>query len=268
MKHMERLNQPAIAFLAMIMLMPSSAFAQGSESSLQFKKEKVVVKVKSEEQLKDVAAALSKLQSDVEVLTSDVQKAKQRIMEDARINNVISIDLGLSNTDKATIRNLIVRVDGYNVYWVSETTGLWLPTKQIPIYHGPLEPGVHRVEFDVSLVLRRQDGVPLNSDIYRVVKAAYNIEVPTGTLKKRWLAMVGVPNDQAGKATLEFREDLFAKPADIAAALPEGEVPPTMGPLIPNAAPEPRMPVATVLPAASEPTPAIDGVTILSPKEE
>src|SRR5262249_59557781 len=121
----------------------------------------------------------------VDQLASNVQKTKQGILDDAKIDNYVSLEANLADTDAAALKNLSVKLDGYAVYELSDASGLWMPSKTVPLYAGPLQPGVHRLHLEARLVMRHKPGVPLNNDVYRFVNRTFDLNVGRGAHNPR-----------------------------------------------------------------------------------
>src|SRR5690606_38029090 len=65
-----------------------------------------------------LATLVKDLESEVDRLAADVQATKQRVVDEAGIDNFITIEAALGNADHAAIKNISVRLDGYDVYHV------------------------------------------------------------------------------------------------------------------------------------------------------
>ena len=173
------------------------------QTAQKIKMPKKTVEVEAEEtaRLRELASAVAQLESQIEQLSSDTSKTRQRIMEEARVDNFVSIEARLTTESLASIRSMRIRLDGYDVYEVSDEAGLWLPSSKIPVYNGPLQPGSHRLDVEVRLVLKQREGLPLNSDVFRMVSQSFELKIPDGKVRTRYLVNIAAPKDGSDKAT-------------------------------------------------------------------
>jgi hypothetical protein len=152
------------------------------------------------EQMGALSNAVKDLENQVDQLAANVQKTKQSILDEASIDNFVDIQAELSETDTASIKTLNIKLDGYPVYELHEASGLWLPSKGVPLYAGPLQPGAHRLDLEARIVVRHKDGMPMNADVYRFVNKTFEMSIPGGTKKSRYTITIKPPvkvEDQA-----------------------------------------------------------------------
>ena len=152
-----------------------------------------------------LSSLVNDLENQVDALASSVQKTKQQIINKATVDNFVTIEAGLANSDHAAIKNINVRLDGYNVYQINDASGLWMPSKHIPLYAGPLQPGTHRIDVEARVVMKHKKSLPLNNDVYRLVNKTFEVIVPDGTANKTWRIEFEPPKsvEQGMKATLK-----------------------------------------------------------------
>jgi len=186
-----------------------AAPAPSSSNLTKYKfKKKGAIQAKPEEmrQLDSLAQAISELENQTEQLASEVQKTKQTIIEGAAVNNFIAIETQLSKTDVAAIRTLQVKLDGYDIYRIDDASGLWLPTKKMPLYAGPLQPGNHRVDLEARIVMKHDKGLPMNNDVYRFINKSFELTVPHGLVHKKFVVHIEPPKDLKGNAKATIKE--------------------------------------------------------------
>lgn len=155
------------------------------------------------QQLDKLAKLVSTLEAEADRLASNVQKTKQSILSDSKIDNFVTLDARLENPDSASIKSLSVKLDGFAIYELQESSGLWLPSKQIPLYASPLQPGTHRVDLEVRLSLKHQKGLPLNSDVLKIIQQNFEIAIPGGTSGNKYLITLNSINEKEATATLK-----------------------------------------------------------------
>jgi hypothetical protein len=173
---------------------------------LRFKEKAITATPEDSKRLTDLANAIGELEDDIEKLAGDVQGTKQRVMEQAKINNFIEIEATLKNSEQAAIKALTVKIDGYQVYQLNDAAGLWIPAKTLPLYSGPMPAGEHKMEVEAHLVLKEADGaMPLNSNVFRSVSQMFALNVADGEMKKRWSVELDVGDKNASKATASLK---------------------------------------------------------------
>lgn len=160
----------------------------------------------AQKDLKQAATAVAALEADIDQLASAVQKTKQSIIDEAGIDNFVAIEAQLENDEKMAIKSLTVKLDGYPLYEVSDAAGLWLPSKLLPLYAGPLTPGNHRIDFEARLVLRENKGLPVNGDVYRFVSRVFDVGVPGGSVNTRYLITVAPPGKDGAAPEATMKE--------------------------------------------------------------
>lgn len=156
--------------------------------------------------LKQSANAVAALEADIDQLASAVQKTKQSIIDEAGIDNFVAIEAELADSDAMAIKSLTVKLDGYPLYELSDAAGLWLPSKHLPLYAGPLTPGNHRIDFEARLVMRENKGMPLNGDVYKFVSRVFDVGIPGGSVNTRYLISVAPPGKDGAAPVASMKE--------------------------------------------------------------
>jgi hypothetical protein len=172
------------------------------------KKENIVGTTAEMERLNKLAALISALEANVDKLTAKVQKTKQKILNDSSVDNFVSIDAKLLTPNKASIKSLSVKLDGYHIYELQEASGLWLPSKVVPLYAGPMQPGTHRIDMEARISMKHKKGIPLNSDVMKIVQKSFEIAIPGGTSGNKYMISLNPPKSGKGNATAEMKEVL------------------------------------------------------------
>jgi hypothetical protein len=179
---------------------------EGKVKKYQFKGGKIESKAPEKDRLKAIEVLVSDLERQVDALAAKVQKTKQSVIDDATLGNNIVVDAELEGVDKATIKSMRVRLDGYELYSVSDASGLWLPAKILPIYSGPLQPGSHRIDLEVRLMLRSNPDLPLNTDVYRLLSKSFSMTVGGGATQSRFVIDIKAPETMDAAADANLKE--------------------------------------------------------------
>jgi hypothetical protein len=83
-----------------------------------------------------------------------------------------------------------------------------MPTKKVPLYAGPLQPGNHRIDLEARLVVRHKDGIPLNGDVYRFINKTFDMIVPGAAGTARYTLAITPPAKLDGSADATLKEAL------------------------------------------------------------
>ena len=137
--------------------------------------------------------ALAKLEHQIILLDRDIAQTKQKVIEKTSANNYIDIKTIFGPSDAAAIRSLSVKLDGYEIFELGTAAGLWLPSKSLPLYSGPLKPGDHRIDIHAVAVLRKKDGMPLNEGAFREGTKSIPIRIPDGIVRQRIVVEIQPP---------------------------------------------------------------------------
>jgi len=157
-----------------------------SGTALKFKSKTIEANVGGSQNLLTISEALGRLEDDIDQIDAEVHLTRQSILESAKMDNMIEIEGIIEDPDKTALRSLTVSIDGYQVYILNDSNGLWVPSRSIPIYSGPMSPGRHKVVIESRVSSKKKDHFPYVHADSRVIKKSINIDVPEGQYKKSW----------------------------------------------------------------------------------
>lgn len=175
-------------------------YEKAADSKFKGKKVSVDASLESQDRMKNLAKVVADLEGQVDQLASSVQKTKQGILDDSAVDNFVTFEAQLADTEAAAIKTLIVKLDGYPLYELSESSGLWMPSKSVPLYAGPLQPGNHRVDLEARIVVKHKKALPMNGDVYRFVNKSFDVAVGSGTSNNRYVITITPPEKIDGTA--------------------------------------------------------------------
>ena len=155
--------------------------------------------------IKDINKAIEDLEEKVEFLSAGVHAVKQKILQDAKINNHISIAAILEKKDLMSFKTITVKIDGHTVYEQNSSLGLWLLEKSVPLFHGPIQPGKHRIDFDATLVQKKDKVLPLVEGTHHKVTQSFNFDVPAGKIQKKWHIEIAKADPKSAKTMASFK---------------------------------------------------------------
>ncbi|MBF0440442.1 MAG: hypothetical protein HQK54_00910 [Oligoflexales bacterium] len=144
-------------------------------------------------QMNELDKAIHELESEVEQLSSEVQKLKQDVFVNAKIDNVVEIKTKLPISFEMSFRTINAKLDGYLVYDAGESTDLWTPRNEVPLFSGPLQPGKHVIDFEARLVRRKLEGLPVTENIYAMVRNRFEFNVPIAKEKRAITILLSKP---------------------------------------------------------------------------
>jgi hypothetical protein len=152
--------------------------------------------------MKGLAEAVAGLEVQVERLHADVQKARLKVIEDARYDNFVQIDAEFRGMDKATLKSLTVKIDGVEVYRASDAGGLWVPSSKLPLFSGPVPPGAHKLYVEAAVLVREGPNVPVSADITRRMDKEFEFSVPDGKDRKSIGITIDAPPRPGSKGNI------------------------------------------------------------------
>ncbi len=175
-------------------------YEKPADAKFKGKKVHVDASTESQDRMKSLAKVVADLEGQVDQLASSVQKTKQGILDDSAVDNFVTFEAQLADTEAASIKTLNVKLDGYPLYELSEASGLWMPSKSVPLYAGPLQPGNHRIDLEARIVVKHKKALPMNGDIYRFVNKSFDVAIGSGTSNNRYVITITPPEKLDGTA--------------------------------------------------------------------
>lgn len=109
---------------------------------------KITGKTPSASNLNELQRKINEYDTRLELLESDVRKVQSNTREAAATDNTVSLEIRIAEGSNIAIRTLSATLDGSSLYNQVDPAGLWMPTKSIPLFYGPLQPGVHTIDID------------------------------------------------------------------------------------------------------------------------
>ena len=166
------------------------------------------MRVSFENILSNAAAAQDLLEiteEEINRLSSDMERMKQIIGQNTTLDNVVEISTELKNPKETVIRELVIKLDGYQVYKLNPDVGLWVPRTTIPIYTGPLKQGKHKVNISARLARVVGKDLPIDDNTFNIITQEFTINVPSGKFQKGYKISIKKPV----KDTLNTKADVI-----------------------------------------------------------
>lgn len=135
--------------------------------------------------------AVNEIEIEIEHLSMDLKKLQNNILNELNSANFVKIAARVKNKELTTFRNLSIKLDGFIIYELNETTGLFMMQDTLALYEGPIGPGNHVLDFNAR-VIRRDEGKTINS-VYNVINQRFKLFVPNGKFEKKWEIIIDTP---------------------------------------------------------------------------
>lgn len=158
--------------------------------------------------IKSLSEAVAGLEVQVERLHSDVQKARLKVIEDARVDNFVQMDAEFRGGDKATLKAIVVKIDGIEVYRAADAGGLWLPSAKLPLFAGPVPPGAHKLVVEAGVIVREGGSAPVSGDITRSMDKEFEFAIPDGKERRAINILIDAPTRPDAKGTISMSNGL------------------------------------------------------------
>ncbi len=158
----------------------------------------------SEATIKGLADAVAGLETQVERLHADVQKARLKVIEDSRVDNFVQMDAEFRGIDKATLKSLVMKIDGVEVYRAADAGGIWIPSAKLPLFAGPVPPGSHKLSIDAAVMVREGGNVPVSADVTRRMEKEFEFSMPDGKERRAITIVIDAPVRADAKGSISM----------------------------------------------------------------
>ena len=145
--------------------------------------------------LQELQKKINEYDNRIEILESDLRKMRASVYEGSVADNQIMLEIRAGNTSKFIIRTVTARLDGNILYTQLDPAGLWMPTRSIPVFYGPLQPGEHRMDVAATLAPLSEDGLELPTWKQKAVQQSFSFTIPDGKVRKNLIIEI---NDTKG----------------------------------------------------------------------
>lgn len=152
----------------------------------------------SSKDFSQINAQIKTLEQDIEKLAANVQEYKQSAVVASKDNSYVYLEAKMLDAKKSTLKSIRVKVDGFTVYQVKDTAGLWVADSSVPLYSGPLSAGNHRIDIEASVGDLPGAGLPVAGPAFKSVEKNFEIQVPLGSTNKKYQLAIVPGGDQSG----------------------------------------------------------------------
>ncbi len=176
---LERLEKKIIQNSAPIT--SSSQNQEKTSESLEFNAKEVTTDLKENKDLDELTKQSQVIGQRVEQLESDIQKTRQKVLNDANLKQNLAIKLHLLPRSESFLRSARVYLDGYEIYSIDQPQGLWTASEVLPLYIGPTQTGSHKLELEVSVIHRKENPLALNAEQFQTTRLEYPFSIHNGS---------------------------------------------------------------------------------------
>ncbi|MFW7380172.1 MAG: hypothetical protein ACOH5I_15265 [Oligoflexus sp.] len=141
--------------------------------------------------LDEFASTIDQIEDELASLGGELENLKQKIRRGTQSDSLIEISAMIPNPDQVSIREFEIKLDGFTIYQLNRSGGLWLPRQQIPIFAGPLASGPHEIELHARIVKKMSDDLPVDSSTFHLYRQKFQFEVKEGIDKKGFRITMG-----------------------------------------------------------------------------
>lgn len=145
---------------------------------------KITGNTPSGKNIQELQRKINEYDGRVEILESDLRKLRSSVYEASATDNQVMVEVKSGNDTKFIIRTLTARLDGNTLYNQVDPAGLWMPTRSVPLFYGPLQPGEHRLDLSAMLAPLSADGLEMPSWNKRGLQQSFTFNVADGKLRK------------------------------------------------------------------------------------
>lgn len=146
--------------------------------------------------LDDFSKTIDQIEDELASLSGELENLKQRIRRGTQSDGLVEISAKIPNPDQVSLREFEVKLDGFTIYQMNRSGGLWMPRSQIPIFAGPLAAGKHQLELHARVVKRYDRNLPVDSSQFHIYRQKFEFEVAEGADKKGFRIILGEIKDQ------------------------------------------------------------------------
>jgi hypothetical protein len=134
--------------------------------------------------IQELQKKLGEYDSRIDLLEADVRKLRAGVYEDSATDNQVMLEVKAGNQSKFIIRTLHARLDGNTLYNQMDAAGLWMPTRSVPVFFGPLQPGEHRVDISATIAPLSADGLEMPSWKQKSLQQSFTFALSDGKARK------------------------------------------------------------------------------------
>lgn len=170
------------------------------------KSKKISASPAANKNLRELEKKLNEYEHRIELLESEIRRLRSSVHENSTTDNRIRIDVTGDGTSKFIIKTLFVKFDGKNLYNQQNSAGLWMPSNEISVMDGPVQPGDHKLEVQATIVPIEDSGLPLPKWKHLEASSEFKLSVPAGKYHRKMLAVISTDKETSSKPQIKLVE--------------------------------------------------------------
>jgi len=143
-----------------------------------------------------IAKDIRELEQDADEMSGQVEKLKADFMAMADKGNFIEIKLTIEEPDALVVRSMELTIDKHSVYATQDREGQWLPSSEVLLYSGPMEPGTHELNLKGRIIRRFGENLPIDQNLYHTYDQNIQVTVPGGNFRQGYRLKIVKPEKQ------------------------------------------------------------------------
>lgn len=160
-------------------------------------------------ELKLLEEKLNRIEHKVDQLSGEVKRNLDQVVSSFNANGLIMIDMILRKSSVANLQSVSISIDGHRIYETSDFNGIWLPSDQLTVYLGPLDPGKHRIDLSGRVIMLNPQEIPDSQSIHRMINRSFTIDIPDKNFKRKWTISIMPPASSDENVKADFIEGEF-----------------------------------------------------------
>jgi hypothetical protein len=134
--------------------------------------------------IQELQKKINEYEARIDILESNVQKFKSDVADTSATDNQVKLEVKSKKQSNFIIRTLIASLDGNTLYNQVDASGLWMPTKTVPVFYGPLQPGDHRLDVTATLAPLSESGLEMPTWKQKTLQQSFTFSVADGKIRK------------------------------------------------------------------------------------
>jgi hypothetical protein len=156
--------------------------------------------------MKNIQSKISEYDNRIEILESDLRRLRANVYDASVTDNLIGIEIRPAEPAKFLIRDLQASLDGHTLYNRRDASGLWMPSKSIILFHGPLRPGDHQIELSTVIAPLSHDGLKLPTSEHKTLDQSFRFQIPEGKHRRQLVLEISNTADENPKPIARLLE--------------------------------------------------------------
>ncbi len=156
--------------------------------------------------LQEVQKKINEYDSRIEILESDLRRLRAGVYEGSVTDNQVMLDVKTSKDAKYIIRTLTTKLDGNTLYNQLDPAGLWMPSREVPVFYGPLQPGDHRVDISATIAPLSPEGLEIPTWQHKSLQQSFSFNIPDGKIRKTVTIEIAEPKTSGSHPVAKMTE--------------------------------------------------------------